>query len=237
MPANRPMSPGSMHERFIPNQRFVRQSSRRSPSPPDPSRSHSYRKLPPPIPLPLRRQRSISPPPVPSSHLRPPRRHYAPYIPLPPDLLDYVNKASSRPQQRSPPAPIRRSHHHNPPVRHPRSRSPRSPVHRVSSTIEPTIQHEPSRMLIIENLDRNIAEPTLSQIFSDYGFIESGQLRSSVLHIPHLARCRSVEIKKSSSKRPVGVIKFATMAMAFEARDAMNGQPIGESVSKISYGT
>ncbi|CAF0882464.1 unnamed protein product [Adineta steineri] len=220
VPASRPISPGSVHERFTSNQRSRHRSPQRPSSPLITSRSHSYRQSS------SRRQRSISAPPTPPPPPPPPpprssRRHYSPYIPVPPDLNDYTSKKSSRQQQqRSSPSPVRRHHNKQ------RSRSPNirriisAPAHRVNSDKDIVVQQEPSRILFIENLERNITESTLKQLFNRYGFIEE-------LYI----------IKSSStSKRVSAVIKFENMEMAYRARQAMDGHLIGETVSKIGYG-
>jgi len=157
VPADQPISPGSPRERF-PSTRRPRRSSPRSPSPPPiPSRNHSRRHSS------SRRQRSISPPSTPPPPPRSSRRPYSPYIPLPPDLIDYTDKKSSGQRPRSSPSPVRRHHH--------KQQHSKSPTNHRSDN-ELIVQHEPSRTLFIENLERNITESKLEDIFNRYGIIE-----------------------------------------------------------------
>ncbi len=159
IPADQPISPGSLHERFSSNRR-----SRPSP-PPIPSRKHSHRHSS------SRRQRSISPPSPPA---RSSRRPYSPYIPLPPDLIDYTDKKSSGQRPRSSPSPVRRHHH---------SRSPNN--HRSDNEL--IVQNQPSRTLFIENLERNITESKLEEIFKRYGTIEERkQNKNNPLQIKYI---------------------------------------------------
>ncbi|UJR37082.1 hypothetical protein I4U23_029786 [Adineta vaga] len=222
IPANRPISPGLLHQRFVADHRSSRRPpARHSPSPPINYQNHFYH------PLPSQYQHPMSPPPFPHSRSRASRsshRNYSPYIPLPPDLMNYNEKKSNRLQRRPSPSSDRRRHHQKQTSRQQRSRSPtnrRSPSHRVNLEHEPVIQQEPSRTLFIENLERNITESVLEQIFSRYGLIEDIRVKNP---------------SSSSSKRASAIIKFENMETAYRARQAMDGQSIGETICKIGYG-
>lgn len=205
VPAEQPLNPGSPRDR----------------SPPSPKRRP--------------RRPSPSPPPV-SSRSRPhhtsspsrSRRHYSPYIPLPPDLVDYASTKSSRRRQgsspSSPPPPPPR------PRRRSRSRSmSTSPVayksrgktdDHASSRAESNVQHEPTRTLFVGNLERDIRESKLREVFGRYGTIEEIDLK----------------VPQSSSKRAYAFIQYENMDMAYEARRAMDGHFIGKADCKIGYG-
>jgi len=211
VPAEQPIKRDSPRERSPPPRR------QRRPSPPSPSpppvrnRSHNQSSS-------SRHQRPISPP----RSSRPPRRPYSPYIPLPPDLANYTGKSSSRQQQRSPPSPVHRHHHKQQRNRSPnghRSASPSSPVpHRANLDNETNSQQEPTRTLSVENLERDITESKLKEIFGRYGTIEE------------------IDLKKQSSKRAYAFIQYENMDMAYDARRAMDGQCIGKIECKIGYG-
>ena len=146
-------------------------------SPPSPPRRH--RRPPSPSPPPVssrnRHRRTPTPPPPPSR----PRRHYSPYIPLPPDLADYAGPKSSRSRQESSPSPSRNTRKRS------RSRSmSASPVayksrgktdDHGSSRAESNVQHEPTRTLFVGNLERDIRESKLKEIFGRYGTIEESK--------------------------------------------------------------
>jgi hypothetical protein len=158
IPAEQPIKPESPRERSPPTRR-QRRPSPPSPSPP-PVRSRSHHQ-----PSSSRHQKTISPPPSPPPRSsRPPRRPYSPYIPLPPDLVDYVGKNSSR--QRSSPSPVRRHHHHHKQTsKQQRSPSPNShrsasplPSRRNNLDTEQHAQQEQTRILFVSNLYRDITE-------------------------------------------------------------------------------
>lgn len=182
VPAEQPLNSGSPRDRSPPHRRH-RRSSTRSPSPPPP---------PPPPPVSSRgryssssrHQRAVSPPrsPPPMRSSRAPRRPYSPYIPLPPDLVDYVSAAPSRHRQHSSPSPVRRHHHKHSSKSH-RSRSPNShrsasasPVHRAHAEPDGNGQSEPTRTLLVENLDRDVSESKLKETFGRYGTIHESKL-------------------------------------------------------------
>ncbi len=158
VPAEQPLNPGSPHDRSPPS---PKRRSRRPPSPPSP----------PPVTSRSRHHRSPTPPR--------PRRHYSPYIPLPPDLVDYAGTKSSRHRQVSSPSPSRNNR------RHSRSRSmSTSPVAHKSrgkaddhgpSRAESNVQHEPTRTLFVGNLERDIRESKLKEVFGRYGTIEESR--------------------------------------------------------------
>ncbi|CAF3898498.1 unnamed protein product [Rotaria magnacalcarata] len=214
-PAEQPIKPDNSRERS-PQHRRRHRPTPPSPSPPPPTaRSHNRSSL--------RHQRTKSP--IPSS--RPPRRNYSPYIPLPPDLMDYAKTKSSRQRKHSSSSPARRPHHKET-SRQQRSRSPNShrsgspslPTHRTNLDNEFTIQDEPTRTLCIENLDRSVTDSKLEEIFGRYGTIKNIDLRKS----------------SSSSKRTYAFIQYENVDMAIEARRAMDGHSIGKADCKIGYG-
>ena len=148
-------------------------------------------------PSPKRRPRrppSISPPPVTSRsrHRRTPtpprpRRHYSPYIPLPPDLVDYAGTKSSRHRQNSSPSPSRNTRKRS------RSRSiSTSPVaykgrakadEQGANRAESNVQHEPTRTLFVGNLERDIRESKIKEVFGRYGTIEeSRKMHATNIH-------------------------------------------------------
>ncbi len=156
VPAEQPLNPGSPRERSPP-------SPKRRPRRPSPS--------PPPVTSRSRPHHTSSPPRS--------RRHYSPYIPLPPDLLDYTGTKSTRHRQGSSPSP--------PPRQRRRSRSrsiSTSPVapksrgktddHAFSRT-ESNVQHEPTRTLFVGNLERDVRESKLKEVFGRYGTIEESK--------------------------------------------------------------
>ncbi len=158
VPAEQPLNPGSPRDRSPP-------SPKRRPRRPPPSPS------PPPV-----SSRSRHHPASPPSRSR---RHYSPYIPLPPDLIDYAGTKSSRHRQDSSPSPSRN------PRRRTRSRSiSTSPIAYKSrgktddfgpSRAESNVQHEPTRTLFVGNLERDIRESKLKEVFGRYGTIEESK--------------------------------------------------------------
>ncbi|CAF1112933.1 unnamed protein product [Adineta steineri] len=211
VPAEQPLNPGSPRERSPPSPK--RRPRRPSPSPPPP---------PPPVSSRSRPHHTSSPPRS--------RRHYSPYIPLPPDLIDYAGTKSSRhrhgssPSSPPPPPPPPRAR------RRSRSRSmSTSPVPHKSrgktddhafSRTESNVQHEPTRTLFVGNLERDIRESKLKEVFGRYGTIEEIDLK----------------VPQSSSKRAYAFIQYENMDMAYEARRAMDGHFIGKADCKIGYG-
>ncbi|CAF1589469.1 unnamed protein product, partial [Adineta ricciae] len=213
IPSNTPIGPGLLHKRFIADQRSTHRSARRSPSPPINFPNHFYRQTSLQYPRPIS---SSSPPRSRPSRLL--RRNFPSYLPLPPDLKDYIEKKPNRSHRCSPPSSDRHRPSSKQSSRQQRSRSPanrRSPSHRANSDHEPAIQQDPSRTLIVENLERNISESELEQIFSRYGTIDDICIKNS----------------PSSSKRAAAIITFETMEMAYRARQAMDGQSVGETIT------
>ncbi|CAF3628194.1 unnamed protein product [Rotaria socialis] len=214
LPAEQPIKPDNSRER--PSTHRRRRPTPPSPSPPARSHNHSS----------SRHQRTKSPI-VSSRSSRPPRRNYSPYIPLPPDLLNYAKTKPSRQRKHSSLSPARRSHHKDA-SKQQRSRSPNSqrsgspspPTHRTNLDNESTIQGEPTRTLCIENLDRSVTDSKLEEIFGRYGTIKNIDLRKS----------------SSSSKQTYAFIQYENVDMAFEARRAMNGHSVGKADCKIGYG-
>ncbi|CAF1190539.1 unnamed protein product [Rotaria sordida] len=213
VPAEQPLNPGSPRERSPPSPK--RRPRRPSPSPPPPPISSRS----------SRHHHTSSPPPSSSSRSR---RHYSPYIPLPPDLADYATTKANRHRQGSSPSPTRDYHHHR---RHTtRSRSiSTSPVtfknrgkyeDHASNRVESNVQHEPTRTLFVGNLERDIRESKLKEVFGRYGTIEEIDLK----------------VPQSSSKRAYAFIQYENMDMAYEARRAMDGHFIGKADCKIGYG-
>ncbi len=102
-------------------------------------------------------------------------------------MVDYVGKSSSRQQQqqRSSPSPVRRHHHkQTSKQQQQRSRSPNS--HRSPSPSlprrnnldnEPNAQQEPTRSLFVGNLERDITESKLKEIFGRYGTIDESNTK------------------------------------------------------------
>ena len=180
VPAEQPLNSASPNERSPPHRRH-RRSSTRSPSPPPPPPVSSRGRYS----SSSRHQRAISPPrsPPPMRSSRPPRRPYSPYIPLPPDLADYVSSAApTRTRPPSSPSPVRR-HHHKHSSKSKRSRSPNShrsasgsPVPRAHADADANGQSEPTRTLLVENLDRDISESKLKDIFGRYGTIDESNI-------------------------------------------------------------
>ena len=175
VPAEQPIKPSTPpRERSPPARRPRRPSPSPSP-PPASSRSRSHHQSS----SSSRHQYANSPP---RSSRPPPRRVYSPYIPLPPDLVDYASKGSSRQRQHSSPSPspVRR-HQHKQTSRQKHSRSPNnhrspssSPVpHRSNSDA----QQEPTRMIVVENLERDITESKLKDLFARYGTIDESKNR------------------------------------------------------------
>ncbi|UJR09104.1 hypothetical protein I4U23_013351 [Adineta vaga] len=205
------------YRRTVPAEQPINPSSPRDRSPPSPKRRP--------------RRPSPSPPPV-SSRSRPhhtsspprSRRHYSPYIPLPPDLADYASTKSSRHRQASspspPPQPRRRSRSRSmstSPVAHKsRGKSDDLAINRGESNV----QHEPTRTLFVGNLERDVRESKLREVFGRYGTIEEIDLK----------------VPQSSSKRAYAFIQYENMDMAYEARRAMDGHFIGKADCKIGYG-
>jgi len=157
VPAEQPLNPGSPRDR----------------SPPSPKRRPRRPLTPSPPPVSSRsRHHPVSPPPR-------SRRHYSPYIPLPPDLIDYASTKSSRHRQDSSPSPSRN------PRRRSRSRSiSTSPIAYKSrgktddfgpNRAESNVQHEPTRTLFVGNLERDIRESKLKEVFGRYGTIEESK--------------------------------------------------------------
>ena len=95
---------------------------------------------------------------------------------MPPDLADYASSKSSRHRHGSSPSPHREHR------RRTRSRSvSTSPTARRSrgkhddcapGRIESNVQHEPTRTLFVGNLERDIRESKLKEVFGRYGTIE-----------------------------------------------------------------
>ncbi|CAF0909369.1 unnamed protein product [Adineta ricciae] len=209
------------YRRTVPAEQPINASSPRGRSPRSP-RS-------PPSPKRRQRRPSSSPPPV-SSRSRPyrtsspprGRRHYSPYIPIPPDLADYAASKSSR-ETHAPPSPPRQR-------RRSRSRSQSAspdaqksrPKHDdpTASRTESNVQHEPTRTLFVGNLERDVRESKLREVFGRYGTIEEIDLK----------------VPQSSSKRAYAFIQYENMDMAYEARRAMDGHFIGKADCKIGYG-
>ena len=144
---------------------------------------------PPPPPPPVRKHYSAA--------LPAPHRHYTPYIPLPPDLLDYVHSSKAaassmtttinRSRQRSSPSPARRHEQR-------KSRLSRSSSNSTHVDGEPRVQSEASRILVVEQLDRDISESKLRDIFGRYGTIEqSKRKRLEERDKMHLFRFSSFE--------------------------------------------
>ena len=234
VPAEQPIpSSPSPHERSPPPRRS-RRATPPSPSPPPaPSRSRSHHQS---SSSSSRYPRTKSP--IRSS--RPPRRPYSPYIPLPPDLAEYSNKSSSRQRQRSSPSPVGH-HQRKQSSRQKRSRSANG--HRSTSPSSTTSQQtssdqEPTRTLVVDNLERDTTESKLKELFARYGTIEDSM--NSTLHSSFQKEFSFffvlVDLKKSSSKRSYALIRYENLDMAYEARRAMNGQMIGKSECKIGYG-
>ncbi|CAF1355702.1 unnamed protein product [Rotaria magnacalcarata] len=207
VPAEQPLNPGSPRERSPPSPK--RRPRRPSPSPPPP---------PPPPSSRGRHHHTSSPPRS--------RRHYSPYIPLPPDLADYATTKASRNRQGSSPSPPREQHR-----RRSRSRSiSTSPVAYKAARgkyedfsagrAESNVQHEPTRTLFVGNLERDVRESKLKEVFGRYGTIEEIDLK----------------VPQSSSKRAYAFIQYENMDMAYEARRAMDGHFIGKADCKIGYG-
>ena len=103
-------------------------------------------------------------------------------------MVDYVGKKSSRQQQRSSPSPVRR-HHHKQTSKQQRSRSPNNhrspslsppppPPHRSNLDNESNAQNEPTRTLFVGNLERDITESKLKEIFGRYGTIDGSKKKS-----------------------------------------------------------
>ncbi|CAF2987630.1 unnamed protein product [Rotaria sp. Silwood2] len=202
IPAEQPLNPGSPRERTPP-------SPKRRPRRPSPS--------PPPVSSRSRHHHTSSPPRS--------RRHYSPYIPLPPDLADYATTKASRQRQGSSPSPPRDHHRRR---THSRTMST-SPVAYKSrgkhedyapNRAESNVQHEPTRTLFVGNLERDIRESKLKEVFGRYGTIEEIDLK----------------VPQSSSKRAYAFIQYENMDMAYEARRAMDGHFIGKADCKIGYG-
>lgn len=205
------------YRRTVPAEQPITASPRsrsRSPASPPPRRRPAVRRPPTPSPPRSRHRRSPTPPR--------PRRHYSPYIPIPPDLAEYAG----RPQHDSSPSPVRTT------IRR-RSRSAStSPVgHKNRSKnddfsagrgggAESNVQHEPTRTLFVGNLERDIKESKIREVFGRYGKIEEVDLK----------------VPQSSSKRAYAFIQYENMDMAFEARRAMDGRFIGKADCKIGYG-
>lgn len=119
------------------------------------------------------------------------RRTYSPYIPLPPDLLDYVNQRSKKKKNGSAsksPSPSRRGRRRRTPSKS-KSRSrtppPTSPSNSKSrskkddfspSRMESNVQHEPTRTLFVGNIERDVKESKIREIFGRYGTIEESSL-------------------------------------------------------------
>ena len=178
VPAEKPISPNSPPERSTPPQRRRRRPSPPSPSPPpvNPRSYHSSRH---------RRSRSPRPssPPPTSRSTRPPRRHYSPFIPLPPDLREYVSSKSSGGQRaRSPVSPVRR---HKPSPTHRRSYSASPPPppapHRSRRDAERSNhgdKNELTRTLVVDNLERDVSDAKIEELFGRYGTIEQSNIPS-----------------------------------------------------------
>ena len=132
----------------------------------------------PPSPRRRPRRPSPSPPPPRSSRHNPPsppprsRRHYSPYIPLPPELVGYTSTKSSRYQPSPPVSP--------PPARsrQRRSRSRSKVDDSAASRVDSNVQHEPTRTLFVGNLEREVRESKLKELFGRYGTIEESKALS-----------------------------------------------------------
>jgi len=184
-----------------------------SESPPHRSRRRSPSPLPPPSSSSRRYHHTSSPPPPPARG----RRHYSPFIPLPPDLADYAHKKGS--SSRSPVRRRSRSRSRsksNSSTSSPRAYKSRSKNDDMSSNF----QHEPTRTLFVGNLERDIRESKLREVFGRYGTIEEIDLK----------------VPQSSSKRAYAFIQYENMDMAYDARRAMDGHFIGKADCKIGYG-
>lgn len=175
MPTEQPMMDEGPHERSLSNRRRQRRR-RRTPSPPVSAHYH-----------PSLRHQHTNPPYVSTRVLRSSRRNYAPYIPLPPDLIDYGKRKSSRKRQHSSPSPARRGHHHyqREKSKQKRSRTPNShrslsrsaSPHRSNVDNESNDENEPTRTLCIDNLDKNITESKLRDVFGQYGTIKDSKMK------------------------------------------------------------
>lgn len=231
VPAEQPIQPSTPpYERSSPPRRS-RRTTPPSPSPPPiPSRSRSHHQSSSRYPRPKS--------PIRSS--RPPRRPYSPYIPLPPDLVEYTSKTSSRHQQRSSPSSPIAHHQRKQSSRQKRSRSANG--HRSTSRSSTTSQQtssdqEPTRTLFVDNLERDITESKLRELFARYGTIEDRRKsQTKIFFKGKIFFLVLVDFKKSSSKRSCASIRYENLDMAYEARRAMNGQMIGKTECKIGYG-
>jgi hypothetical protein len=165
------------YRRTVPAEQPLKPTSERVRSPPSPKRR---RRRPTPSPPPIssvssrnyssrHRNKSSSPPRS--------RRHYSPFIPLPPDLADYVSSKSNRTRREPSRSPVRDKR------RRTRSRTLSASSSRADKTgsnnddtnsirTESNVQHEPTRTLFIGNLERDIRESKLREVFGRYGTIE-----------------------------------------------------------------
>lgn len=225
VPAEQPLNPNSP--------RSPRSPRARSPSP----KRRVRRPSPSPPPSPKRRPRRPSPSPPARS-----RRHYSPYIPLPPDLADYATTKAARARPSISPSPPREQR------RRSRTRSiSASPVayknrgrteEHAQNRAESNVQHEPTRTLFVGNLERDIKESKLKEVFGRYGTIEESKINQEFYKILIIILFDLVDLKvpQSSSKRAYAFIQYENMDMAYEARRAMDGHFIGKADCKIGYG-
>ncbi|CAF0766698.1 unnamed protein product [Adineta steineri] len=200
--AEQPLNPRSLRGRSPPSSK--RDSRRPSSSPPPSVRNRSYHK-------------SIPPP-----HSS---RHHSPYIRISPDSVDHAGSKPSRYRQGSSPSPARYNR------RRSRSRSISTSSSAIKSrgktddyalsrsAVESYVQHEPTRTLFVGNLEWDIRESKLKEIFRQYGTIEKIDLK----------------VPQSSSKRAYAIIQYENNNMAYKARSVMNGSFIGKAECKIEY--
>lgn len=75
-----------------------------------------------------------------------------------------------------------------------------------------------TRTLFIGNLDPDISETELKNLFDRFGYIEE------------------IDIKRQPNKKPYAFIKYINSDMAYNAKIEMSDKLIGKYESKIGYG-
>ncbi|CAF0857761.1 unnamed protein product [Didymodactylos carnosus] len=146
----------------------------------------------------------------PYTRTAPPRR-YSPYIPLPPELDGFAKKSSRRHRRRSSSSS------------HQSTNSNNNRNNNNNDNNETKINNEDrdaTRTIFVGNLERDITEEQLQDVFDKYGVIEEIDLK----------------IPSSSSKRPYAFIQYENLDMAFKAKSQQDGRLIGKSEARIGYG-
>ncbi|CAF0777633.1 unnamed protein product [Didymodactylos carnosus] len=145
----------------------------------------------------------------PYARAAPPRR-YSPNVPLPSGLDGFARKDSRRHRRGSSNSSPRSTHSNN-------NNNNNNDNDDMQINSE---DQEATRTIFVGNLERDITEEQLRDIFDNYGVIEEIDLK----------------IPGSSSKRPYAFIQYQNLDMACKAKSQQDGRLIGKSEARIGFG-